>query len=315
MNDCFQILSLDGGGIKGLFSAVLLAKLEEDLKIKVIDHFDLIVGTSTGGIIALGLGLGMTPKEIVDFYLEKGPRIFAGIPVASWFKHILFNKYDGKILEDILKDDKCFGSRLLGESKKRLVIPSFDTDSGEVYIFKTAHHERFKRDFKYPAWKVARATTAAPSFFPTCKCIDNISLVDGGLWANNPSMIGLVEAIKVLEITIDTIKILNIGTTEELSKKSFVLKYFGGWLPRALPAIKTILQAQSSAVCSQCKLLIKDHYVRISPKVPEGLFKLDKLNMQDLYAFASKHSRDNSPIFENVFSGHKSGEFVPIHKI
>ena len=72
----FQILSLDGGGIKGLFSAAVLAKLEEDLNTNITDHFDLIVGTSTGGIIALGLGLGMKPQEIVQFYVESGPQIF-----------------------------------------------------------------------------------------------------------------------------------------------------------------------------------------------------------------------------------------------
>lgn len=72
----FQILSLDGGGIKGLFSAAVLAKIEEDLGVTVADHFDLITGTSTGGIIALGLGIGLHPREIVHFYVSQGPAIF-----------------------------------------------------------------------------------------------------------------------------------------------------------------------------------------------------------------------------------------------
>lgn len=72
----FQILSLDGGGIKGLFSASVLAKLEDDLGVSIVDHFDLIVGTSTGGLIALGLGMGMRPHELVRFYVESGPKIF-----------------------------------------------------------------------------------------------------------------------------------------------------------------------------------------------------------------------------------------------
>src|SRR5438874_982146 len=72
----FQILSLDGGDIKGLFSAAVLAAIEEDLGIHIIDYFDLITGTSTGGIIALGLGLGMQPREIVNFYLAQGPKVF-----------------------------------------------------------------------------------------------------------------------------------------------------------------------------------------------------------------------------------------------
>ena len=76
----FQILSLDGGGIKGIFSAAILAAIEDDLDTRITDHFDLITGTSTGGIIAIGLGLGLRPCEIVEFYLREGPKIF-----PRWF--------------------------------------------------------------------------------------------------------------------------------------------------------------------------------------------------------------------------------------
>lgn len=76
----FQILSLDGGGLRGMFSAAVLARLEDDLQLRITDHFDLIAGTSTGGIIAIGLGLGLTPREIVEFYAEHGPRIFRDAP-------------------------------------------------------------------------------------------------------------------------------------------------------------------------------------------------------------------------------------------
>ena len=75
--DRFQILALDGGGLRGIFSAAILAAMEEDLQTSIVDHFDLIAGTSTGGIIALGLGLGMRPRQIVDLYVELGPRVFA----------------------------------------------------------------------------------------------------------------------------------------------------------------------------------------------------------------------------------------------
>jgi len=74
----FQILALDGGGIKGIFSAAFLAALEDDLKTRITDHFDLIAGTSTGGLIAIALGLGLSPREIVRFYMKHGPAIFPG---------------------------------------------------------------------------------------------------------------------------------------------------------------------------------------------------------------------------------------------
>lgn len=107
-NKCsrFQILSLDGGGIKGLFSAAVLAAIEEDLNINIIDHFDLITGTSTGGIIALGLGLGMRPKEIVEFYLTKGPKIFPRWYGLKWLQHWVYRKYSDKALSTALQD--CF---------------------------------------------------------------------------------------------------------------------------------------------------------------------------------------------------------------
>jgi len=83
----FQILSLDGGGIRGVFSAAILAAIEEDLNVHLVDHFDLIAGTSTGGIIALALGLGLRPADILAFYIEHGPRIFSnplGLRSALW---------------------------------------------------------------------------------------------------------------------------------------------------------------------------------------------------------------------------------------
>ena len=103
MQDRFQILSLDGGGIKGIFSAALLAHLEEDFNINITDHFDLIAGTSTGGIIALGLGLGMRPRELLRFYVEKGPVIFRNGLISS-LKQLWKNKHSPLGLERALKD-------------------------------------------------------------------------------------------------------------------------------------------------------------------------------------------------------------------
>jgi patatin-like phospholipase/acyl hydrolase len=161
--DRFQILSLDGGGIKGVFSAAVLAALEEDLGIRVIDHFDLIAGTSTGGIIAIGLGLGLSARQIVDFYMKHGRSIFPGSSgLWNCTRHWFRSKYATEPLESALVE--CFGEHLLGESRKRLVIPAFNLGEDDVYIFRTPHHERLRRDLKVPAWKVARATCAAPTF-------------------------------------------------------------------------------------------------------------------------------------------------------
>ncbi len=314
MSNRFQILALDGGGIKGLFSAAFLSKLEDDLNTKIADHFDLIVGTSTGGIIALGLGLGLSPKDLVEFYFTKGPQIFQKIPLYTTIRNLLFAKYSGKTIESVFQEGKCFGGKLLGESKKRLVIPSYNIDTNDVYVFKTAHHERFKRDYKVPAWKIARATSAAPTFFPISNNVDSIRLVDGGVWANNPAMVGLFEAIAVLDIPLSDVRIFSVGTTEELKQSPRILGKFGGWPFWANTAVELIMQAQSVGISAQLKLLLKENFVRVNPKVPAGLFGLDKMNMDELFAFASTHSRTESPNFNMKFKDYRAGEFIPTHK-
>src|SRR4051812_3834382 len=95
-----QVLSLDGGGLKGLFSAAVLEALEQDLDAQLIDHFDLIVGTSTGGLIALGLGAGLSPTEIVDFYVSRGPEIF---PRRGWVRQLVTAKHRPDALKDALE--------------------------------------------------------------------------------------------------------------------------------------------------------------------------------------------------------------------
>lgn len=175
-----QILSFDGGGLKGLFPAAVLAAIEADLDCVIADHFDLVVGTSTGGLIALALGAGLRPAEIVDFYTSKGPTIFgAGRRVGRLWR----SKHNAERLRAALEE--VFGDRLLGSSTKRLVIPSYSLDGNNVYVFKTPHHPRLRRDHKERMVDVAMATTAAPLFLPVFR-LGNNRLIDGGVWANKP---------------------------------------------------------------------------------------------------------------------------------
>lgn len=149
----FHILTLDGGGVKGLATAAILARLEEDLGTKITDHFDLIAGTSTGGLIAIGLGLEMRPADILSFYIEKGPQIFSNPVKTRNALQWVWRKYPRRSLEQALRE--IFGDKLLGDSLKPLIIPSYDLDSEQVYLFKTPHHAKLNRDWKTPAWQVA----------------------------------------------------------------------------------------------------------------------------------------------------------------
>ncbi|MFO7906189.1 MAG: CBASS cGAMP-activated phospholipase [Pirellulaceae bacterium] len=305
----FQILSLDGGGIKGVYSAAVLAKLEEDLGTNVVDHFDLIAGTSTGGIIALGLGIGVKPREMVQFYVQEGAVIFKK---RGWFpfRSLWRARYPQKPITRALQ--KCLGDKRLADSSKRLVIPSYNLDRDEVYLFKTPHHPRLTRDWKEPLWKVALATGAAPTFFPACQHVDHIRLVDGGVWANNPTMVAIAEAVSMLGIPLDAISVLSLGTTNAVANRKNNLDRGGLWQWRKT-AIDIVLRAQSHGVQAQAQHLIgKERAVRLDSIVPDGLFALDKLSEQRLLSEAAHASRSFSPTFTQAFAAHIAAPFEPL---
>jgi patatin-like phospholipase/acyl hydrolase len=312
MTKRFNILALDGGGLKGIFSAALLAHLEADCGTKIIDHFDLITGTSTGGIVALGLAMGISPREIVGFYVSNGPKIFAN---KSLLKQLIRTKYEPAGLELALKE--CFGEKKLADSLKRIVIPSYNIGEDDVYLFKTPHHPRLRRDYKVPVWKVAMATSAAPTFFPTFNRVDHVRLVDGGVWANNPIMVGIAEAVSMLDIPMDEIYVMSIGTTSAVKKHSNKLDHGGilQWLIKG-DIIDVLMTSQSRGALTQAQhLLGKDHIFRLDPKVPDGLFALDKLSEKELLAKAAHESRHFTPEFQENFLEHKAEAFIPCYKM
>lgn len=311
----FQILSLDGGGIKGLFSAAVLAAIEEDLDITVTDYFDLIAGTSTGGLIAIGLGLGLKPREIVEFYLREGPGVFPNRLGWKYFQHWIYRKFSSTNLEIALK--RCFKEYRFGDSKKRLVIPSYNLGADDVYIFRTAHDRKLRRDYKVPAWQVAMATSAAPTFFPAVQAVDNTRLVDGGVWANNPAMVALVEAYGTLNIPLENIAMLSIGTSDSVSERAKELNDGGvlTWV-RKKDVVDIIMRGQSIGASNQVKFLLgEERFERLNPKVTAQQFSLDGVHKaDDLIGIAAHHSRVFMPIFEKKFTTHRASEFKPFYK-
>lgn len=313
-NNRFQILSLDGGGIKGLFSAAVLASVEEDLQVNVTDHFDLIAGTSTGGLIAIDLGLGLRPREIVEFYLREGPAVFPKRFGWKSLQHWLYRKFSSAPLEMALR--RCFRDKRFGDSNKRLVIPSYNLGADDVYVFRTAHHERLRRDYKVPAWKVAMATSAAPTFFPAVKTVDNTRLVDGGVWANNPAMVALVEAYGVLNIPLEQIAILSIGTSDTVSHRTNNLDTGGiiAWA-KGNVVVDVILRGQSIGAANQAKFLLgEERFERLNPKVTASEFSLDGVHKaDDLIGKASHHSRVFMPTYQKKFGNHRAAEFRSLY--
>lgn len=312
MSDRFQILSLDGGGIKGLFSAAILSKFEDDHNVNIINHFDLIAGTSTGGIIAIALGLGKSPSEILKFYVEDGPKIFNHNKLRT-IRHCFRTKYSSRLIEESLK--KHFEDKKIGDSKSRLVIPSYNMGEDNVYIFKTPHHPRLQRDYKLPAWQVALATSSAPTYFPSFRKVDNIRLIDGGVWATNPIMVAIIEATSMCEASLSSIRVLSIGTTDEVKNRHGKLDY-GGRLQWLSEASDVIMKGQSISAHNQAShLLGNKNILRINPKVPDGLFDLDKTSEENLISKAADKSRCDSPYFKEMFLDHCAKDFKPYHKL
>jgi patatin-like phospholipase/acyl hydrolase len=306
----FQILSLDGGGLRGIFSAGVLAHLEDDLGVRVIDHFDLIAGTSTGGIIALGLGLGMTPRQIVEFYVRLGPDVFRDRSGLRVLRRLARAKYAAAPLRAALKE--VFGDRVFGDSSKRLIITSYNLGNDDVYLFRTPHLPHLARDWRERAVDVAMATAAAPTYLPGFP-LNGTRLVDGGLWANNPAMVAMTEAVGPLGKPLDSIRVFSLGTTTDVRRRSRRLDR-GGLVHWASDAVEVLMRAQSTSADKQIThILGADNVMRLNPTVPAGAYALDKIDAEELIGRAAHESRTATPRFTRLFADHHAPMYIPCH--
>ena len=315
----FRILSIDGGGIKGIFPASLLAAIEKCTGKQIVEHLDLIAGTSTGGIIALGIGLGLSPGEILRFYCEQGTAIFpAHDPVSRTLlrvKQFFRVAYSPKPLERALR--QVLGERQLGDSRCRLVIPAFDAIRGDVHVYKTAHHERLRTDFCVEAWQVAIATASAPTYFPCFITSGGSALIDGGLWANNPSMVALTDALALLHLRATDISMLSIGTTEAPLSVGRLRRTKGGKLLWASTAVDLLMHGQSLAATNQASLILgPDRFLRINPIVEHGRYALDDVtSAKELRGYGESEARQMMNRVDELFLRFPVERFIPIHKL
>lgn len=317
----FRILSLEGGGILGAFSASVLATLEKTTGHRCVEHFDLITGTSTGGIIAIGLGLGLTADEIVDFYREQGPIIFKNSGITHNLMQKIRHFFQPKHSHDVLRQSLigAFGDRKFGESKCRLLIPTYNANQGRLWLLKTAHHSRFKFDQDALAVDVALATSAAPTYFSGAPfpLHEGASYVDGGVWANCPALAGLVEAVHFLDQLPSNIDILNIGTTETpFSVSQNAQAGLLGW-GKGLIDIFSKSQVEASRATSM--LITNGGFHHINYIASEGRFSLDDSSkVNDLIAIGRDKAveKNNLEVVEQRFlNGVKAESFEPIHRV
>ena len=258
-----RILSIDGGGIRGIFPAALLAGLERDFASghPISDYFDLVAGTSTGGIIALGLGASLSAAALRDLYVQRGGEIFppAGADcvgrLTAWLrkKRQYFRySYDQDALRRVLTE--TLGDRLLEVSRLRLCIPAFDGRHSEVFVFKTPHHADYKFDRFERMVNIGLATAAAPTYFKPLEHGGYI-LVDGGIWANNPLMLAVIEALTCFDVTWDQIDVLSLGCGNDPFYVTEAQRERGG-LIQWRNAIEAAMRLQSLAATNQARLLL-----------------------------------------------------------
>lgn len=325
MKKVFKILSIDGGGIKGLYSASILAKFEEKFNCKTSDHFDMICGTSTGGLIALALSLKIPAKDICKFYEDKGELIF---PKNKKKKIPFFGTIDYGFLKQIAKGGKysdkglkaalieIFGDKQIKDCNNLLCIPSYSITEAKPKVFKFDHKKGdLSRDNEAPIIDIALATSAAPTYFPLAESefYNNEQFIDGGVWANNPTLVGLLEALNYFvgsdkSKEYNSIEILSLSSLTITGGKKTGLKRERSFKDWGAELFETSMNGQSyftdfflSKITEIYNVDIK--YLRI-PSMSiateqESLIQLDVANKQ-AYDLMKIKAQDQALIFEKT---------------
>jgi uncharacterized protein len=305
----FRVLAIDGGGIRGVIPAVLLQHIEERSGKRICQMFDLIVGTSTGGILAAGLTVpksNSTPKyaaaDMLDLYAEHGSTIFKrsfwrGVTsVAGAFDE----QYSHEPLEKLLK--QYLGNKTLTDCLVPIVLTSYDIERREPYLFKTRRAKE-KADRNHYLADAARATSAAPTYFEPAKVRSLAKrptvrhLVDGGVFVNNPSMCALVEALSY-GVKSEDIVLVGLGTG--VATRTIAYDDATGWgaLGWVRPIISVMMDGEADAADYQARQILPDEtagrnqrYFRFDTTLDLALDDMDAANDANIAALKAEAAK------------------------
>ncbi len=283
--DTFHILALDGGGTRGIYTAQLLAKIEQAFGVPIKTYFDLIAGTSTGSIIAGAAVSDIPMAEIVELFETETPYIFR----RRWYRIPLFlSKYPNQKLAQIIA--KHLPATPLGDIATPLIITSSEIAKSEVHIFRS-NYRGYDSEIAPTGEDVSLrdailASCAAPTFFAP-KPVGNFLLADGGLWANNPSTVAFTEALTAFGKKTREIRMLSVGTGHSVNmyRNRRGWGFITGWGGAKLTSYVMTLQSQASA--NMAKLLLKENYLRINPEI--DFWELDTLTQLDTLKSLAEH--------------------------
>lgn len=298
-----KVLSIDGGGIRGVIPAVILEHIERTTGKPIANLFDMIVGTSTGGILACGLatpGAGGKPKlsaaDMVDLYAKRGKDIFErsfwrGVTSVGGLTE---ESYDHRPLERLLK--QYLGDATLAKTLLPIVITAYDIERRQPYFFKTTKAQKSK-DRDHFLRDAARATSAAPTFFQPevvrsmAKRSTRRALIDGGVFVNNPSMCAYVEAQELPDAKDQEMLMLSIGTGVATRKIAYEDAKGWGALGWVRPIISIMMDGEADAADYHMSQLLPgkskgkgQRYFRFDTELDVALDDMDAANSGNILA-------------------------------
>ncbi|MFN2304933.1 MAG: patatin-like phospholipase family protein [Anaerolineales bacterium] len=297
----YRILSLDGGGIRGLITIILLQRLNQETSLAGwLDQVDLVAGTSTGGLLALAIAKGVDLQVLRDLYETKGKDVFDD----SWLDDlrdlatIIGAEYNNKKLTRELK--AIFGSTTLGELRHNLIVTTFDLDNEATDPQKRSWKPKIfhnlpgnDNDNNFLAYKVGLYTSAAPTYFPA---VDGY--IDGGVFANNPSMCALAQTQDKRnqnKAPLQDVILLSLGTgTSLMYIKGKNLDW--GYAQWVKPLISLMLDGVGGIADYQCTQILEERYHRLAPTFPPNVsISLDDVKrIPEMVTFANQVPINNT---------------------
>lgn len=293
-----RVLAIDGGGIRGIIPALVLAELERRAERRVYELFDLIAGTSTGGILACALCAPdpLPAEQLVALYEEEGPKIFDR---SLWQRirsaeGLLDEKYESDALDAAL--ELFLSDKRLAESRPDLLVPAYDMNGPGPYFFKSRKARENPTGDDFPLSVVARATSSAPTYFEPLP-VGSQALVDGGVFAVNPAMSAFAEVMR-FQPTADVL-LLSLGTGQRTRKRTFEQIKNWGLVEWARPILDVVFDGVSDAVDYQLRHALEDgRYWRLQIELDlasddlddatEGNLKLLRKHAEDLIDLSSE---------------------------
>jgi patatin-like phospholipase/acyl hydrolase len=267
-----KVLSIDGGGIRGLIPALVLAEIESRTGRRMADLVDMIAGTSTGGILACALGKPdpLPASEIATLYVEEGPKIFD----RSLLKQItslggyLDERYSDKGLIQAL--ERYLGDTPMKAATLPLLLTAYDTEARAIHLLRSEGEHSGASMVE-----AAHATSAAPTYFEPVR-LDGATLIDGGVFATNPALVAYAELRGKLDL------LLSLGTGEHTRPLPYEKVKDWGQLEWARPVIDVVFDGGQDAVDMQLRALLPDGYVRLQTQLEKASDDLDDASTDNL---------------------------------